>query len=340
MNGTFKYDSGSATGYAATFNEMTAGTVFDIKMAGPISATKLTSATTMTITTSYSTKITGFDMGALASVTSIASGADAAETSHTLSLGSATNVDLGALTRYGSAFSITTKKGATLDIASLDDKTTAGAQSDITLTLDGPASFTSTLIADGEIDLTNVATATVSGFYGTLDVNAGVETLTTTDSVTIDLDGAADLVTATLDYKYDWDPTLTTAQAAVADDLSNQGYLEDYASSSSIGGTDLKTLTVSGELLDLYLDEANLESLTLTGVTMHGLTISSATDLTTLSVATGNKIGDIALSGSNNLLVANFDHATNLDGKVSGTTAGTATSVETGVTFSVTDNLG
>ena len=73
---------------------------------------------------------------------------------------------------------------------------------------------------------------------------------------------------------------------------------------------------------------------------MHGLTISGMDDLTTLSVASGNKIGDITLTGSDNLTVANFDHTTNLDGKVTGTTAGTSTSVETGVDFAVTDNLG
>ena len=338
MNGQFTYSSGSATGYAATFNEMVAATDMDITMAGPISATKLTSASTVTITTSYSTKITSVDLGALTSVTGIDSGADAAEVANTLTVSSATNVDLGALTRYGAALSITTKKDATLDIASLDDKTTAGLQSDITLTLNGPASVNLSLIADGIIDLTNVATATVSGFYGELDINGGVETLTTTDSVRIDLDGAVDLVTATLDFKYDWDPSLTTAQAAVADDLSNQGYLEDYTDSNDIGGTDLKTLTISGELLDLYLDEANLETLTLNGVTMHGLTISGATDLTTLSVAAGNKIGDIDLTGATNLTVADFNHTTNLDGIVAGTTAGTATSVETGVRFVATNN--
>jgi len=340
MNGAFTYSSGSATGYAATFDELTAATTLDITQAGDISFNKLASATTVTITTSYSTKITSVDMGALTSVTSIASGADGSETVNSLTVSSATNVDLGSLARYGAALSITTKKGATLDIGSLDDVTAAGIQSDISLTLSGPASVNLSNIDDGTITLSNVAEATVSGFYGILDIDSGVETLTTTDSVTIALDGAVDLVTATLDFKYDWDPSLTTAQAAVADDLSNQGYLEDYEDSASIGGTDLKTLTVSGELLDLYLDEANLESLTLTGVTMHGLTISGMDDLTTLSVASGNKIGDITLENSDNLTVADFNHTTNLDGKVAGTTAGTATDVEKGVNFIVTDNLG
>jgi hypothetical protein len=338
MNGQFTYSSGSTTGYAATFDELVAATDLDITQAGDISFKKLSSATKVTITTSYSTKITSVDMGAMTSVTSIASGADGTESANTLTVSSATNVDLGALTRYGSSLSITTKKGATLDIASLDDKTATGTQSDLSLTLSGPASVTLSNIDDGTITLSNVAAATVSGFYGTLDIDSGVETLTTTDSVTIDLDGAVDLVTATLDYKHDWDPTLTTAQAAVADDLSNVGYLENYDGTASIGGTDLKTLTVSGEIIDLYLDEANLETLTLTGVTMHNLTITDMDDLTTLSVASGNKIGNISLKNSDNLTVANFDHTTNLDKEAAGTTASTA--VYKAVDFVVTDNLG
>ena len=332
MNGAFTYDSGSATGYAATFDELTAATSLDITQAGDISFKKLASATTINITTSYSTKITSFDMGALTTMTSIASGADGSETANTLTLGSATNVDLGAMTRYGAALTITTKKGATLDIASLDDVNAAGTQTDITLTLNGPGSVTLSKIDDGIIDLTNVASATVSGFYGELDINAGVETLTTTDSVRIDLDGATDLVTATLDFKNDWDPTLTTAQAAVSAALYSTSYLEDYASSASIGGTDLKTLTITGELLDLYLDEANLETLSI-DATMTDLTISSATDLTSLTVASGSLIGSISLTGSNNLTVADFNHTTNLENKGSAT-------ANTSVSFVVTDNLG
>jgi hypothetical protein len=332
MNGTFTYSSGSATGYAPTYNEMVASTALDITQAGDISFAKLASATTINITTSYSTKITSFSMPVLTTMTSVASGADTAETSNTLTLSSATSVDLGALTRYGSALTITTKKGATLDIASLDDVNSTGTQTDITLTLNGPASVTLSKIADGEIDLTNVATATVSGFYGTLDVNAGVETLTTTDSVTIDLDGATDLVTATLDFKNDWDPALSTANAAISAALYSTTYLEDYSATGSIGGTDLKTLTITGELLDLYLDEANLETLSI-DATMTDLTISSATDLTSLTVSSSSKIGNISLTGSNNLAVADFDHTSNMENKGSAT-------ANTSVSFVVTDNLG
>jgi hypothetical protein len=196
-------------------------------------------------------------MSALTSVTSFNTG-----TVNQLHLTSATNVDLGALPRYGTALSIQTKKGATLDIAALDDVNTAGTLAAMTLTLNGPASVSLSKITDGTIKLQNVATATVSGFYGNLEIVGGVETLTTTDSVFIDLDSASDLATATLDFKINWDPLLTTAVAAVAAAGYSTTHLEDYTS-GQIVAPDLKTLTVTGDLLDLHLDEANLETLSI-----------------------------------------------------------------------------
>jgi hypothetical protein len=325
MNGTFTYSSGSATGFTPTFDEMVAATVLTLTPAGPVSFKKLASATDVTITTTYSTKITSVDMNALASVSSFNTGS-----ANELHVTSATNVDLGSLPRYGTSLSIQTKKGATLDIASLDDVGTTGLIAPITLAINGPASVSLSKISDGTITLTDVATATVSGFYGNLDIKGGVETLTTTDSVFIDLDSAADLETATLDYKINWDPALSTAVAAVAAAGYSTTHLEDYTS-GQIVAPDLKTLTITGDLLDLHLDEANLETLSI-NANMTALTMSSLTDLTSLTVA-GGKIGSISLTGSNNISVANFDHTTNLENKDS------ATALKS-VSFVVTDNTG
>tara|TARA_X000000368_G_scaffold400602_1_gene372626 strand:- start:427 stop:2076 length:1650 start_codon:yes stop_codon:yes gene_type:complete len=63
---------------------------------------------------------------------------------------------------------------------------------------------------------------------------------------------------------------------------------------------------------------------------MTDLTMSSLTDLTTLTVA-GGKIGNITLSASNNLAVANFDHTSNMENK------GSATANKS-VSLSVTNN--
>ena len=155
---------------------------------------------------------------------------------------------------------ISMKKGGTLDIGVLTGtERTTGLEEPLNLTVSGPASLSISKIADGTLAVSNVAALTVSGHYGTLDVGAGVETLTTTDTVTASLADAVDVVTATLDFKYDWDPSLTTAQAAVADNLNNIGYLTDIAVAGDWVATDLKTLTVTGELLDLYLNESNLK---------------------------------------------------------------------------------
>jgi len=340
----FRYDSGSTTGYAPTFDEMVSATTFDIESAGPVSAKKLAAATVVTIATTYTTKVTSLDLSAMASVTTISSGADGSETANNLTLSSATNIDLGALTMYNvasaaDALTIAMKKGGTLDIGALTgtEKTT-GLEEPLSLTISGPASLSISKIADGTMTVSDVAALTVSGFYGTLDVNSGVETLTTTDTVKASLAGAVDVVTATLDFKYDWDPSLTTAQAAVADDLRNTGYLTDIAATGDWVATDLKTLTVTGELLDLYLDEANLETLSI-DATMHDLTISSATDLVSLTVASGSKIGNITLTASNNLSVADFNHTTNLNNKLDSSTAGTSSnSANKSVSLSATNN--
>jgi len=344
MNGTFRYDSGSATGYAPTFDEMVSATVIDVESAGPISFKKLASATTVTFPTTYTTKITALEMPLLASVTTFSSGTDGSETANNLTLASATNIDLGALTMYNvansaDALTISMKKGGVLDIASLEGKErTTDLEEPLSLTISGPASLNISKIADGTLTVSNVASLTVSGFYGTLDVNQGVETLTTTDTVLATLDGAVDVVTATLDFAYDWDPDLTTAQKAVADDLRNTSYLSDIAATGDWVATDLKTLTVTGELLDLYLDEANLETLTI-DATMHDLTLSGTTDLTSLTIAEGSKIGNIKVTGANNLAVADFNHTTNLNNKLTGSTAGTsANSANKAVSFEVYDN--
>ena len=222
------------------------------------------------------------------------------------------------------------KKGGTLDISSLDDVSTAGAQEDLYLDIDGPASVTMSNIYDGDLGFTNVATVSVSNFIGTIDIDAGVETLTVVDGVNVDMAGSSDLVTATLDFAYDSDTALTTAQAAIAAAGYSSTYTEDL-DDGTIDFTDLESLTVTGKLLDLYVDGTDLETLSI-DATMHDLTITGATDLTTLTVASGSKIGNINLTGTTNLSVADFNHTSNL--------TDTDATAQKSVTFSATNNTG
>ena len=329
MNGDFSYDSGTTTGAAPTFDEMVSAKRINITQAGDISFKKLTGATTININDAYESKITSVDFGALTSLTSFTNDDAAA---NTINLTNATNIDLASLTRHTSSstspFTVTMKKGGTLDITALDDVSTAGAQEDLYMNLNGPASFSKTTIADGDIGLTNVATASVSNFFGTLDVDSGVETLTVVDGVNLDLAGSSDLVTATLDFAYDYDPALSTANAAIAAAGYSSTYTQDL-DDATIDFSDLETLTVTGKLMDLYVDGAELITLSI-DATMHDLTITGATDLTTLTVASGSKIGNITLTGTTNLAVADFNHTSNL--------TDTDSTAEKSVDMSVTNN--
>jgi uncharacterized protein YqfB (UPF0267 family) len=328
MNNTFTYDSKSATGYVPTFDEMISAKAITLTPAGDISFKKLTSATTITINDDYETKVTSVDFGAVTSVTDFVDDS----TVKKISLTSATNLDLASLTRLTStstdAFEISLKKGATLDITALDDVSTAGVQEDLYLDIDGAASFSKTNLADGNIGLTNVATASISNFFGTIDVDAGVETLTVVDGVNLDLAGSSDLKTATLDFAYDYDPALSTANAAIAALGYSSTYTQDL-DDATIDFSDLETLTVTGKLMDLYIDGAELITLSI-DATMHDLTITGALDLTTLTVATGSKIGNISLAGTTNLAVADFNHTSNL--------TDTDATAQKSVTLSATNN--
>jgi hypothetical protein len=330
MNNTFTYDSGSATGFVPTFDEMISAKAITLTPAGDISFKKLTAATTIRINDDYETKITSVDFGALTSVTDFTDDATVKQ----IDLTAATNIDLGSLSRLTTTsadpFVLKMKKGATLDIASLDDVSTTGIQEDIYLNIDGAASVTLTAMADGDIGLTNVATASVSNFFGTLDVDSGVETLTVVDGVNLDLAGSSDLVTATLDFAYDYDPALSTATAAIAAAGYSSTYTQDL-DDATIDFSDLESLTVTGKLMDLYVDGTELETLSI-DATMHDLTISGATDLTTLTVASGSSIGNINLTGTTNLAVADFNHTSNL--------TDTDATAQKSVTLSATNNTG
>jgi len=147
---------------------------------------------------------------------------------------------------------------------------------------------------------------------------------------TLELDGATDLVTATLDFALDYDPDLTTANATIAAGGYSSSYTQDL-DDGDIAFNDLESLTLTGDLLDLYVDGTELVSLSI-DATMHDLTITGATDLTSLTVASGSKIGNITLTGTTNLAVADFNHTSNL--------TDTDATAQKSVTLSATNNTG
>ena len=153
---------------------------------------------------------------------------------------------------------------------------------------------------------------------------SGVKTLTVTDAVFMDLDSASSLETATLDFTNDYDPDLTSAQVTASAKANSSTYVETLGATGDIGAASLTNLTVTGHLLDLYLDEANLETLTL-DVKMDDLTLDSMTDLTTVSIAETTAMNDVVVTGNTNLTSLNIAAANNF--AANGTTAQTSTTL-------------
>ena len=122
-------------------------------------------------------------------------------------------------------------------------------------------------------------------------------------------------------------PSTTIISTAAGNSSTYTGTL------SGIAAAALKSLTVTGNFLDLTLDsgESNLETLSI-DASFDDLSINGLTDLTSLTVASTAKFSDLTLTGTTNLSVADFNNS--FSGAAAGTTAGTFSNV------SVTNNSG
>lgn len=310
VTGQFSYYASSSTIDAVTFDEILGADVIEIAQTGAISMAKLETATTINLGNNYQNSVTGVSFPALTSVSAFQTGqvvdnggtsADAyltvSSTTNGISFSKAETVDVSALPRYNSSvFAITMKKGGTLNMSALTSTNSDNEVVGRELRINGPSSLTFTNYKDGEIDLTNVETASIDGFYGRIDINEGVENLTINDGVVIDITGATDLTNATIDGKLDWDPERTTAATFKADAQNL-----DFASS------DLEILTLSGDLGDITLDsEGNLTNLTISGK-IKDLTLDTLGDLVSVNV-TGATITDVTVNNCDDLGDVTFNH--------------------------------
>ena len=312
LTGTLSYTSSAATINEVTFNNLTSAANIDVKQAGGYQFKNLVSAQTINLGTDYTTKVTNIDFGSLATATTINNG-----TAATLSFPSATNMDLGSLTRYGSALTIAMKDGGTLDIASLEDKTAAGVQSALALTVSGAASVNISKLngLNGSLSFTDVATVTVDDYNSTITVNDGVETLTVTDSKKVAFGSGAslpvDLKTASIDLaRDDYSGLSTDATAALEYDSSSN------AGNMTIDGfTNLTSLTITGHVGDITVGSTDTGNANLTSLVIDAegsdLSVINNDNLTTLTT-TGSKFGDVTVSGNADLASINFGITTKL----------------------------
>ena len=306
VTGNMVYRAGGTTVTPQTFNNLASTGDLTLRVNGPISATSLVTAGTITLETTFTSKVTGVDFSLLSSVTDITTGS----TADSVNFSQATNVDLGSLVVYTDALSITTKKDATLDIAALDDLNAAGTAVDMSLTVNGPKDVTITGWDDsytGTITASNIENLTVTGYEGTIAVGDGVENFTATGAILVTITGADDLETFDLTNKLFDDPNIgTTAKASVAYGAYGEETSLVFSSAS------LTTVKLTGYYQAVTSSgNANLVSVDI-DASMNDLNLTNNDNLVTLDV-TGSQINDVTLVNNDAIVSAVFDHSTELN---------------------------
>jgi len=313
--GDLTYTSMASTIAETTFNNLSGVESITAKQGGGYEFKALTSASNIVLNNDYKSTVDIIHFGALETVTTIS---DDGGVAGTIAFDKAEEFHLTSLARYpGNNLNIEIKEGGVLAMGALTDTQADGTAvgSGYSLTVKGPASLNISTISDGTITAEDVASLTVSGFIGTLDVNSGVETLNATGIVTLAIDGAIDLETATISGALDSDANLTTADTA--------GPAVAFTSAHA----DLTTVTLSGVLGAISsVSAANLESLTVSAdLNGAALTVTGNNDLTSL-VVTGAKIGNVTIGANTDLETLILDHTTDL------------ATADTGAAVSITGN--
>ena len=338
--GNITYSAGGSTGTEIVFNNLTSAANITMTQPGGYSFPKLTNAAVIDLKDDYETTVTNVSFPLLTTVTGIQTDA----TDDTVEFTYATNVDFGSLVVTPNAsLSITTKKDATLDIGSLKAVDAAGTgRPTYSLTLNGPASFTNGTAAgtfastglpgntvglyDGTISLTNVATAAIHNYRGTITLSTGVKNFTGNNVVEFTHSGATDLETVNVTFIRDNDPANSSATTA---DLGEENM--NTAQDVSFGSTHTKltSLTLTGKGGDVTANAApalatvNLSGLTAFDVNMTGnVALASFTD-----AATAN---DWTFTNNDLMTSLNASHTTTM-------TTGSG-STDTAATVTITGN--
>ena len=257
------------------------------------------------------TTVTSFDMGGENSIS-----------------GDMTSIDINKLPNIGDTTSLTisTATGGTFAAAALRTVDSAGEETAMDLTVSNLASLSLANMNgyNGTLTVSDVPTVTVDGWGGEIDINDGVTSLTITDGYDVDVAGATDLVSASIDMTFDSD---TTADLTANVDAEGDG-LNSLSIPTALD--ELTTLTVSGNLLDLTVaGAAELTSVAVTA-TMRDLSVSDSDKVTSVDVGSA-AMANITIDDNDDLVSFTADHTVNL--AYSG-----SEDAETDVAFVVTDN--
>jgi len=310
--------TGASTEAMPTFKNLSGVQSMTIEGAGDYRFDNLVSAGNIVLNNN-STKTTIVHFGKLTTYASIK---DDGASAHTLSFPNAKEFHLTSLTVVpNSKLDITIDEGGVLAISSLTGLTATGEDDVLDLDIKGPASVALTTIRDGNIKLTDVKTASISDFYGTIDISTGVENLTVVKGVTInDLSAATDLEMVDLNLVTDYDPDISTSAAATA--ILPAAYRD-----LTFASPDLKTVKLSGKAKTVTIDTQNdLTSLTIDGH-VTTLVVQNNESLSSLDVTGATTtIGNVTLNNNDAMTEAVLNHTSY------------TTTTDLGVTISVDGN--
>jgi hypothetical protein len=307
--GNIVYRAPGSTATEIVFNNLVSAGDITVRQPGGYSFPKLANAGKIDLETNFTTTVTNVSFPVLTTATSIET--DDAGT-FTVSFASATNVDFGAIvTAPSNTITITTKKGATLDLGSWKSTDANGNTQNATLTLNGPASFTNGTAAgtfastglagntvgavDGKLSFTNVETVAVHNFRGNIELETGVKSFTGNNIVSVGtttnpLTDAVSLENVDITMIRDNDPG-NLAATTLANTKS--------------------AATNNGDLL--FTDaHAKLASATITGPTGH-IKFTSLPALTTVDLTSADAF-DVHASG--NAVLASWTDASKAEDRV------------------------
>jgi len=234
------------------------------------------------------------DLRGLTTVTSLSDGTGAGK--FTFSKG--TELHLTALPRYqANSLSLGVDEGGVIDITALRDVEADGDDQALDLSIDGPDTVTISALtgdkASSSITLTNVITATINGYDGTVNIGADVQNFSSDNLIDMTVVANSDLVSVDVTGKLN--PNVTTDKQGPAIDLSAHG--------------DLETVTIAGDVEYIDLDgNGNLTTVTITADVdgSQGIVLNDNSDLATITL-TGAKSELVAITKNSDIEVLTVD---------------------------------
>ena len=324
------YKAAASSIAETTFDNLTGVQSITITQGGGIRFPNLISATTIDMKDDFESTVDVIHFGSLTSVTAFETDGVA----DVIEFNKATELHLTALEYYPSgSITIVTDEGAAMPFA-LDDVDEDGdtLENGLTLDITGPASFSTSKIADGSITLTDVATVNLTDFKGAVTISGDVESFTSNSLVSLTTTGT--LKVETVDVTGVADPDATTAAPSYgpAIDLDTLGDLETVtiagiASSVNLGSNgNLTDVTITADVAgSITIDNnSDLTNITLTGAKATALDVDTNADLAALTVdltwragtATGAVVdGDLDVTGNSSLesLTVSSDNLENVE---------------------------